>query len=134
MMRKYNHLVSATQRPDANSLSGQIRNNIDCRVCGRADNVRSQIILDSTDAAELIPKDALGLMMVRYSKAICLTRTSCNRGVPRKKPNDHGTGIPLHEIEALARILLPQIQAFFESEEGQREYAEWKAQQEVPKE
>ena len=42
----------------------------------------------------------------------------------KKKPNDYGTGIPYHEVEALARILLPEIQAFFESEEGQREYAE----------
>lgn len=47
----------------------------------------------------------------------------------KKKPNDYGTGIPLHEVEALARVLLPEIQAFFESEEGQREFAEWKAQQ-----
>ena len=38
--------------------------------------------------------------------------------------------IPKHELEILARHFLPQIQAFFESEEGQREYAEWKAQQE----
>ena len=35
--------------------------------------------------------------------------------------------------QALARILLPKIQAFFESEEGQREFAEWKAQQEKNK-
>ena len=42
----------------------------------------------------------------------------------RKKPNDYGTGIPYHEVEALARVLLPEIQAFFESEEGQREFAE----------
>ena len=46
----------------------------------------------------------------------------------QKKVNDYGTGIPLHEVEALAHVLLPEIQAFFESEEGQREYAEWKAQ------
>lgn len=45
----------------------------------------------------------------------------------KKKPRDYGTGIPQHEVEALARILLPEIQAFFESEEGQREFAEWKA-------
>ena len=44
----------------------------------------------------------------------------------KKKPNDYGTGIPLHEIEALARILLPQIQAFFESEEGKKEFEDWK--------
>ena len=49
----------------------------------------------------------------------------------KKKPNDYGTGIPYHEVEALARVLLPEIQAFFESEEGQREFAEWKKQREV---
>jgi len=54
------HLILATQRPDANILAGQIRNNIDCRVCGRADNVLSQIILDSTAASDQIPKDAQG--------------------------------------------------------------------------
>lgn len=47
----------------------------------------------------------------------------------KKKPNDYGTGIPLHEVEALARVLLPEIQKFFESEDGQREFTEWKAQQ-----
>ena len=47
----------------------------------------------------------------------------------KKKVNDYGTGIPYHEVEALARVLLPEIQAFFESEEGQREFAEWKTQQ-----
>ena len=51
----------------------------------------------------------------------------------KKKVNDYGTGIPNHEVEALARVLLPEIQAFFESEEGQREFAEWKAQQEQNK-
>ena len=37
--------------------------------------------------------------------------------------------IPKHELEILARHFLPQIQAFFESEEGQKEYEEWKAEQ-----
>ena len=54
------HLILATQRPDANILSGQVRNNIDCRVCGRADTILSQIILDNTTAAEHIPKDKAG--------------------------------------------------------------------------
>ena len=52
------HLILATQRPDANVLPGQIKNNMDFRVCGRAGNVLSQIILDNTSAAEQIPKDA----------------------------------------------------------------------------
>ena len=48
-----------------------------------------------------------------------------------------GTSSPLLPAEdlapndALARVLLPEIQAFFESEEGQREYAEWKAKQQT---
>ena len=54
------HLILATQRPDATIIPGQIRNNIDFRVCGRADSVLSQIILDNTSAAEQIPKDARG--------------------------------------------------------------------------
>ena len=43
------------------------------------------------------------------------------------------TGIPQHEIEALARCLLPEIQKFFGSEEGQREFAEWKKKQVIDK-
>ena len=54
------HLILATQRPDANIISGQIKNNIDFRVCGRADDVLSQIILDKTDASDVISKEAQG--------------------------------------------------------------------------
>lgn len=54
------HLILATQRPDANIIPGQIKNNLDFRVCGRADSVLSQIILDNTSAAKQIPKDARG--------------------------------------------------------------------------
>ena len=39
--------------------------------------------------------------------------------------------ILISKVEALARVLLPEIQAFFESEEGQREFVEWKAQQQA---
>lgn len=38
------------------------------------------------------------------------------------------TNIPQHEIEALARCLLPEIQKFFESREGRKEFEEWKTQ------
>ena len=41
--------------------------------------------------------------------------------------------VPRHEIEALARCLLPDIRAYFESEEGQREYAAWEAAKEHKK-
>lgn len=39
------------------------------------------------------------------------------------------SNIPKHELEILAKHFLPQIHAFFESEEGRREYEEWKAEQ-----
>ena len=37
--------------------------------------------------------------------------------------------MPEHEIEAIVECLLPAIRAFFESEEGLREFEEWKKQQ-----
>lgn len=40
----------------------------------------------------------------------------------------HPDKIPQHEINALARCLLPEIQRFFASPEGQKEFEEWKAQ------
>ncbi len=36
--------------------------------------------------------------------------------------------IPQHEIDALARCLLPDLIAFYESEEGQKEFEQWKIQ------
>lgn len=62
------HLVLATQRPDAAILNGQIRNNIDTRICGRADNVLSQIILDNTDASDKIAKSSQGRFLTNSRK------------------------------------------------------------------
>ena len=49
----------------------------------------------------------------------------------RRKKIINNTNIPQHKIEAIARCIMPDILALFESEEGQREFAEWKAQQEA---
>ena len=38
-------------------------------------------------------------------------------------------GVPQQELERFARFLLPQIQAFYQSEEGQRLFKEWKEKQ-----
>lgn len=56
-------LVLSTQRPDAEILKGQIKSNLDFRICGRADKVLSQIILDNSDGAEKIPKDKQGIFL-----------------------------------------------------------------------
>ena len=49
----------------------------------------------------------------------------------RKKKLVNHTNIPQHSIESIARCIMPDILAFYESEEGQREFAEWKAQREA---
>lgn len=38
---------------------------------------------------------------------------------------------PKHEIEAFARCIYPAIQEYFESEEVQKAFAEWKQKQEL---
>lgn len=49
----------------------------------------------------------------------------------RKKKLINNSGIPQHEIEYIAQCILPDIMAFYESEEGQREFREWKARREA---
>ena len=39
--------------------------------------------------------------------------------------------IPTHELETLARCVLPEIQRFFESKEGRAEFEQWKSEREL---
>ena len=52
----------------------------------------------------------------------------------RRKKLINNTIIPQYKVEAIARCIMPDILAFYESEEGQREFAEWKVQRECGKE
>lgn len=47
----------------------------------------------------------------------------------RKKKLVNKTNIPEYEIEKIARCLFPDILAFYNSEEGQREFKKWKEAQ-----
>lgn len=51
----------------------------------------------------------------------------------RQKKLINRTDIPQYQIEAIARCIMPDILAFYESEEGQREFAAWKERREVEK-
>jgi len=42
------------------------------------------------------------------------------------KTRNDSTEIPKHEIESLARCLLPEMLKYFDSEVGKREFEEWK--------
>lgn len=57
------HLIFATQRPDADILKGQIKNNIGYRICGRADKVLSQIVLDNSEASDKISPNDQGMFL-----------------------------------------------------------------------
>ena len=52
-----------------------------------------------------------------------------NHLAKKKAINDYGTGIPQHEMEALFRLLLPEIEKFYAIEVGQRQFAQWKEKQ-----
>ena len=47
----------------------------------------------------------------------------------RRKKIVNNSDIPQHVVESIARCIWPDILAFYESEEGQREFAEWQAAQ-----
>ena len=53
--------------------------------------------------------------------------------MPRKQKLINNSGIPQHIIESIARCILPDIIAYYETEEGQRQFQEWKAMQEAEK-
>lgn len=79
------HLILATQRPDANILPGQIKNNMNIRdICGfgQADTT-STIIIGDGRAAEQIPHDAQDASLwktVRCFKRIILTTIQFQSG------------------------------------------------------
>ena len=45
----------------------------------------------------------------------------------RKKIPRNKLGIPEYQMESLARALLPIVQEYLASDQGKRDYAEWKA-------
>lgn len=47
-----------------------------------------------------------------------------------KRTDDKQIAIPDFEIDAMARVLLPALRAFYASPEGQAAFEEWKCQQE----
>ena len=47
----------------------------------------------------------------------------------RRKKLINNTDIPQHKIEAIARCIMPDILAFYESEEGKRDLEAWEQRQ-----
>ena len=47
-------------------------------------------------------------------------------GIARRKENTARQGVPVEDLKPFARFLLPKLQVFYETEEGQRAFQEWK--------
>ncbi len=50
------HLWLATQRPDADTIPPQIRSNFSARMCGRASDVLSRVVIENGLASEIAPE------------------------------------------------------------------------------
>ncbi len=57
------HLFLATQRPAADIVGGALKNNATCRIAGKCDEVLSRMILDDSIAADMVPKDTVGVFV-----------------------------------------------------------------------
>lgn len=57
------NMILSTQRPDCETLKGQIKSDLGFRICGRADEVLSKIIIGSSDADKKVPKDKQGVFL-----------------------------------------------------------------------
>lgn len=64
------HLLLSTQRPSADIIPKQTRTNIGYRICFRADEILSNIILDNKDASDKIPKNARGIYISNVNRKL----------------------------------------------------------------
>lgn len=64
------HLLLSTQRPSADIIPKQTRTNIGYRICFRADEILSNIILDNKEASDRIPKNARGIYISNVNRKL----------------------------------------------------------------
>lgn len=64
------HVIAGLQRPSSDVLNGQIKSQMDLRLCGRSDDVLSQIVLDNTDASRKIGKNERGRFVTNDGRTI----------------------------------------------------------------
>ena len=57
------HLILSTQKPSADIINGQIKTNLGNRICGSADKILSQMVLESNSAFEKIPPNSKGVFI-----------------------------------------------------------------------
>ncbi len=124
------HLILATQRPSATILNGQIRSNIDCRICGRADNILSQMSRRADTKRRtraIITNTGVIFQSCLFNDSEVFSDSHEQSGgfsLVKKK----GT-IPKHELEALAEVIYPALKEYLESVEGKAAFQKWQKEQ-----
>lgn len=82
------HAFLSTQRPSRDVIPGVVVNNSDVKICGRADNVLSEIVLDKVDAAEQSELlEALKYGTIRYYEIMLISMFTGMRGGEICAPN-----------------------------------------------
>lgn len=59
------HLLLSTQKPSADIINGQIKTNLGNRICGSADKILSQMVLENNSASEKIPPNSKGVFITQ---------------------------------------------------------------------
>ena len=83
-----------------------------------------------------IVRRAIELLKDKNYSRVCLDLTEVNWEELRRRIIEILTakrgelGLPKDKVEAIAEMILPDIIAFFQSEEGKKVFAEWKKEQE----
>ena len=86
-----------------------------------------------------IVRRAIELLKDKKYSRVCVDLTEINWEELRRRIIEILTdkrgelGIPKDKVEAIAEMILPDIIAFFQSEEGKKVFAEWKKEQEEKK-
>lgn len=57
------HLILSTQKPSVEIINGQIKTNLGNRICGSADKILSQMVLENNFASEKIPPNSKGVFI-----------------------------------------------------------------------
>lgn len=83
-----------------------------------------------------IVRRAIELLKDKNYSRVCLALTEVNWEELRRRIIEILTdkrgelGIPKDKVEAIAEMILPDIIAFFQTDEGKKVFAEWKKEQE----
>ena len=100
-----------------------------------ANNYRIGYNIDG-ESLQVVEKGSSTSASLSFSKAgkyiihvQCLNDHTMKGGIRTNIQGDFKQDIPQYEIEALARLILPKIQEYYESDEGRKDFEDWMKQE-----